>query len=949
MERMNTLLSILFSLCIAHLGISQVVPPEDNPCDAPPQCGFNVVDQYDFIMKKTPTSCNWPDEPACQLDDPHWFAIVAGSNQVDMTFSVANCIINNGVQFSVYEGDPTCTVGCNYTGLDGPWAGNCLVPLLPGGNPHQYNFATTPGYTYYLVFDGYSDDFCEISIQIDDGGEAPMVDEPNVPVSIDFPEFNGPDTICAGATGVTISLPELPFGASRIIWTLNGGNEIEGSIGEMSIDLPANLVDTPGTIEVCAYALNDCDTSNTVCKEYAVAYIDSTFEEFTVCEGESFSWDNGPINTENITENKTITDHSTRYVTAGCQYQAHLTLNIINENNETPNQVYDVICEGDTYTHPSGFSTNIGVEDSEYITTNTQGCDEYYNFTIEVIGGDFTVLPPDDCNGDSSITMKTIFTPILPNTVPIDDPDLEVEYQWYVNSNPIPGATADTLIVTQDLVENNPFGQYNVHVTMAYEGESCEFVSTTVGLEAADFLHHFAPIQCTFGADTLNYDLSNPTTTCPWPNDTVCQLENPQWGAFVGDSDSVTMNLIISDCMSTDKGVQFSVYEGKPNCFEPCNFSGLKGPLTGNCNQHLIPAENPHIFTFPIKPGYPYYFVIDGYDGDNCEVSLSVDRTIQASNPDLPISDNIQISAFEEADTICAGAENLEVFLTNLPDNASRLHWTVDTAEIKGALGASTIPIPNRYIDSTGRLNICVQAVNDCAESDTVCRAFTIAMRDSVVEQYSICEGESFSWDNGPINTENIEELLVVEQQAMRSDTQGCPYSAILNLTIYPTIELIDTSVVPDDGSGNGSINPEFSGEYPPYTYLWSTGDTTNAISGLHSGTYMLTVTNSLGCEEVFSFFVDMKVTTEQVDQSALQGVRMFPNPLSGDVLYFLWEDPRDHRLRIFNTEGRLLRDVRMEADRKVEVPLVAPLQSGLYIIELQANQARGYYRLILH
>ena len=47
----------------------------------------------------------------------------------------------------------------------------------------------------------------------------------------------------------------------------------------------------------------------------------------------------------------------------------------------------------------------------------------------------------------------------------------------------------------------------------------------------------------------------------------------------------------------------------------------------------------------------------------------------------------------------------------------------------------------------------------------------------------------------------------------------------------------------------------------PPYTYLWSNGVITNSISGLTSGTYSVTVTDSTGCGVSKSCFVDVVET----------------------------------------------------------------------------------------
>ncbi|MBK6995751.1 MAG: SprB repeat-containing protein [Lewinellaceae bacterium] len=54
----------------------------------------------------------------------------------------------------------------------------------------------------------------------------------------------------------------------------------------------------------------------------------------------------------------------------------------------------------------------------------------------------------------------------------------------------------------------------------------------------------------------------------------------------------------------------------------------------------------------------------------------------------------------------------------------------------------------------------------------------------------------------------------------------------------------------------NGSINASVSGGVAPFTFLWSNGATTEDISNLFAGNYMLTVTGSNGCTNTISIDV---------------------------------------------------------------------------------------------
>lgn len=57
-------------------------------------------------------------------------------------------------------------------------------------------------------------------------------------------------------------------------------------------------------------------------------------------------------------------------------------------------------------------------------------------------------------------------------------------------------------------------------------------------------------------------------------------------------------------------------------------------------------------------------------------------------------------------------------------------------------------------------------------------------------------------------------------------------------------------------GESNGTASVEATGGNPGYSYLWSTGATTQQITGLAPGTYSVTVTDNLGCTDTESVMV---------------------------------------------------------------------------------------------
>ncbi|HTF06031.1 MAG TPA: lamin tail domain-containing protein, partial [Bacteroidia bacterium] len=61
------------------------------------------------------------------------------------------------------------------------------------------------------------------------------------------------------------------------------------------------------------------------------------------------------------------------------------------------------------------------------------------------------------------------------------------------------------------------------------------------------------------------------------------------------------------------------------------------------------------------------------------------------------------------------------------------------------------------------------------------------------------------------------------------------------------TINVIHTGAL-CNGDSNGGLSLFGSGGVGPYTYLWSTGDTSHAITGLSAGFYTYTITDAVGC-----------------------------------------------------------------------------------------------------
>lgn len=111
----------------------------------------------------------------------------------------------------------------------------------------------------------------------------------------------------------------------------------------------------------------------------------------------------------------------------------------------------------------------------------------------------------------------------------------------------------------------------------------------------------------------------------------------------------------------------------------------------------------------------------------------------------------------------------------------------------------------------------------------------------------------SYAWSNGAI-TQDLSLLQSGTYAVTVTDGNGC--------TATTTVVIINPSVITANfivndpscfGSTDGAIDLIPSGGTPPFTYAWSNSATTEDITAIGGGTYMITITDTKGCSRVDS------------------------------------------------------------------------------------------------
>ena len=222
-------------------------------------------------------------------------------------------------------------------------------------------------------------------------------------------------------------------------------------------------------------------------------------------------------------------------------------------------------------------------------------------------------------------------------------------------------------------------------------------------------------------------------------------------------------------------------------------------------------------------------------------VNAGTDQTVCASSPTVNLSGSVQ-NATGGIWTGGAGTFNPgNTFLNTLytPTAAEIAAGSITlTLTSSGAGGGCTNSTDQVVITFSPLINITIPPASlGCNSSSTTLTA-------------NVSGGTApltYQWNNGSTSSS-----IVAGQGSYTvvvTDVIGCTSSASYNLVAPASLGIsFAVSDVTVNGGSNGSATANVTGGTLPYTYLWSTGATTQTITGRPYGVYTVTVTDANGC-----------------------------------------------------------------------------------------------------
>ncbi|MEZ4827536.1 MAG: T9SS type A sorting domain-containing protein [Bacteroidia bacterium] len=154
----------------------------------------------------------------------------------------------------------------------------------------------------------------------------------------------------------------------------------------------------------------------------------------------------------------------------------------------------------------------------------------------------------------------------------------------------------------------------------------------------------------------------------------------------------------------------------------------------------------------------------------------------------------------------------------------------------------------------------------------------------------------------------------------------------------------------PDNSSGNGTATATATGGIPPYTYSWSNGETTDVITGLDSGVYVVTVTDAAGCLKTDSVEVGSNVGIDDLLSAGINAISVYPNPSEGlfnvEVELAKYDELE---MSVYDMKGQQVYRISQSRGLKFEQKIdLSNLTSGVYMLNVTTSLGTASKRITL-
>jgi hypothetical protein len=650
-----------------------------------------------------------------------------------------------------------------------------------------------------------------------------------------------------------------------------------------------------GTYTDVLQTYQGCDS--TVTLNLMVNPTQSTTLNEVICQGESYT-----VGTSVYTITGTYTDVLQTY--QGCDSTVTLNLMVNPTQSTTLNEV---ICQGESYTVGTSVYTASGTYTD--VLQTYQGCDSTVTLNLMVNPTQSTTLNEVICQGQSYTVGTSVYTASGTYT------DVLQTYQGCdstvtLNLNVLP-------------LPNNPIVSLSGNSVFC-QGEQVDLIST---YSFGNYWNIGDTTQSITSNSTNDYWVYHiDQFGCVSPNsDTISIIvnQNPQIDSIVitqeiscfGENDGVlnvgASNGLMPYVYEWNNGEQTAINDSlisgwyvvtvtdNNTCFdidsiflaEPTSLTAQIIPLS-NYNGYGVSCNGGNDGSLQIVPSggtMPYGILWNNGNTTNVIQNL-IAGIYTATVTDIKgctyiISDTITAPTVLSSNTNTTS--NFNGYAVSCYDSNDGTATTMAQGGVGGyqyawSNGQNT---SNASGLSSGKYYVTVTDINGCNLLDSIDLNAPDSLISIIQTTDNLCFGDSngtasiiinggvgaytYDWDNGSVN-DSISGLSSGIYLVTATDANGCSIidTASIEEPLPLSLSIGNTNVSCFGGNdGNATIIP--SGGIAPYTYDWSTGDSTSSVN-LSAGTYQVTVTDNQGCHILSNINISQPLMLQLAGNSTL-------------------------------------------------------------------------------